>query len=256
MAQLEIHQFPCLSDNYGVLIRDADAGVVASIDAPSADAVRDALKEKGWKLTHILTTHYHWDHTDGNLPLKSETGCTIIGPRPEASKVPGIDEQVGEGDTFKFGNFEVKVFETPGHTAGHIIYWIPEAKVAFVGDTLFAMGCGRVNEGSMAEMWSGIEKIAKLPPETMLYCGHEYTIANGQFALTVEPGNAALQARMKEVEALRAAGKPTLPTKLADELATNPFIRAESEEIRRTIGMESASNAEVFGEVRERKNRA
>lgn len=255
MAQLEIHQFPCLDDNYGVLIRDPDSGLVASIDAPSADAVRAALREKGWTLTHILTTHYHWDHTDGNLALKSETGCTIVGPRPEADKVPGIDKQVGEGDAFKFGSFEVKVFETPGHTAGHIIYWIPEASVAFVGDTLFAMGCGRVNEGSMAEMWSGIEKVAKLPPETMLYCGHEYTIANAKFALTVEPGNAALQARAKQVEELRAAGKPTLPTKLADELATNPFIRVDSAEIRKVIGMENASNAEVFGEVRERKNR-
>lgn len=255
MAELEIHQFPCLDDNYGVLIRDPDTGVVASIDAPSADAVRQALKQKGWSLTHILTTHYHWDHTDGNLPLKAETGCTIVGPRPEADKIPGIDQQVGEGDTFKFGNFEVRVFETPGHTAGHIVYWIPEAKVAFVGDTLFAMGCGRVNEGTMAEMWSGIEKVAKLPPETKLYCGHEYTIANAKFALTVEPGNAALQARMKEVEAHRAAGKPTLPTRLADELATNPFIRADSAEIRKVIGMEGASNAEVFGEVRERKNR-
>jgi hydroxyacylglutathione hydrolase len=256
MAQLEIHQFPCLSDNYGVLIRDADAGVVASIDAPDAAAVKAALAEKGWRLTHILTTHYHGDHTDGNLALKAETGCKIIGPRPEAARIPGIDEQVGEGDTFKFGNFEVRVFETPGHTAGHIIYWIPEAKAAFVGDTLFAMGCGRVNEGSMAEMWSGIEKVAKLPPETMLYCGHEYTVANAKFALTVEPGNTALQARAKEVEALRTAGKPTLPTRLADELATNPFIRVDSAEIRKNLGMENASDADVFGEVRERKNRA
>ncbi len=255
MAELEIHQFPCLDDNYGVLIRDAEAGLVASIDAPSADSVRAALKETGWSLTHILTTHHHWDHTDGNLALKEETGCTITGPRAEADKVPGIDTQVGEGDTFKFGNFDVKVFDTPGHTAGHITYWMPQAKVAFVGDVLFAMGCGRVIEGSMEQMWDSIEKVAKLPPETMLYCGHEYTIANAKFALTVEPGNAALQARAKQVEELRAAGKPTLPTKLADELATNPFIRADSAEIRQVIGMESASNAAVFAEVRERKNR-
>jgi len=255
MAQLEIHQFPCLEDNYGVLIRDADAGVVASIDAPSADSVREALKDTGWTLTHILTTHHHWDHTDGNLALKSETNCKIVGPRAEASKVPGIDEQVGEGDTFKFGNFELKVFDTPGHTAGHIIYWVPEANVAFVGDTLFAMGCGRVIEGTMDQMWNSVEKVAKLPPETMLYCGHEYTIANAKFALTVEPDNAALQARMKQTEELRAQGKPTLPTKLADELATNPFIRADSAEIRKVIGMPDASNAEVFAEVRERKNR-
>ncbi|MGI9525165.1 MAG: hydroxyacylglutathione hydrolase [Hyphomicrobiaceae bacterium] len=255
MASLDIYQFPCLDDNYGVLIRDAEAGVVASIDAPSADAVRTALRDKGWTLTHILTTHYHWDHTDGNLALKAETGCKIVGPRPEADKVPGIDEKVGEGDTFTFGNFAVSVLETPGHTSGHIVYWIPEAKVAFVGDTLFAMGCGRVNEGTMAEMWGGIEKIAKLPPETTLYCGHEYTLANAKFALSVEPGNAALQVRAKKVEELRGAGKPTLPTTLADELATNPFIRVDSAEIRATIGMPHASDAEVFGEVRERKNR-
>ena len=255
MAQLEIHQFPCLEDNYGVLIRDPGSGLVASIDAPSADEVRAALKEKGWTLTHILTTHHHWDHTDGNEALKAETGCTIIGPRPEADKVPGIDEKVGEGDSFKFGEFEVKVFETPGHTAGHIIYWMPDAGVAFVGDVLFAMGCGRVIEGSMDDMWGSIEKVAKLPPETILYCGHEYTIANAKFALTVEPDNAALQARAKQAEELRAAGKPTLPTKLADERATNPFIRADSAEIRKVIGMESASNADVFAEVRERKNR-
>ena len=255
MAELEIHQFPCLDDNYGVLIRDAEAGLVASIDAPSADSVRGALKETGWSLTHILTTHHHWDHTDGNLPLKEETGCTIIGPRAEAEKVPGIDTPVGDGDSFKFGNFDVKVFDTPGHTAGHITYWMPQANVAFVGDVLFAMGCGRVIEGSMEQMWDSIEKVAKLPPETMLYCGHEYTMANAKFALTVEPGNAALQARAKLVEELRAAGKPTLPTKLADELATNPFIRADSAEIRQVIGMESASNAAVFAEVRERKNR-
>lgn len=255
MAQLEIHQFPCLSDNYGVLIRDAESGLVASIDAPSADSVRNALKEKGWTLTHILTTHHHGDHTDGNLSLKSETGCTIIGPRAEADKVPGIDEKVGEGDAFKFGSFEVKVFDTPGHTAGHIIYWVPQANVAFVGDVLFAMGCGRVIEGTMDQMWNSIEKVAALPPETMLYCGHEYTIANAKFALTVEAGNAALQARAKAVEELRGAGRPTLPTKLADELATNPFIRADSAEIRKTIAMESATNAEVFAEVRERKNR-
>ena len=255
MAELEIYQFPCLSDNYGVLIRDKDTGHVASIDAPSADDVRAALAEKSWNLTHILTTHFHWDHTDGNLALKAETGCTIVGPRPEADKVPGIDVKVGEGDSYKFGGFEAKVFETPGHTAGHIIYWIPDASVAFVGDVLFAMGCGRVIEGSMDAMWNSIEKVAKLPPETMLYCGHEYTIANAKFALTVEPGNTALQTRAKEVEELRAQGRPTLPTKLADELATNPFIRADSAEIRRVIRMENASNSDVFAEVRERKNR-
>ncbi|MEM9028689.1 MAG: hydroxyacylglutathione hydrolase [Pseudomonadota bacterium] len=253
---LEIHQFPCLSDNYGVLIRDPETNLVASIDAADASAVKAALAERGWTLTHILTTHYHWDHTDGNLPLKEETGCRIIGPKPEAAKIPGIDEAVGEGDTFKWGNFDVHVHETPGHTAGHIIYHIPDAKVAFVGDTLFAMGCGRVNEGTMQEMWGGVEKVAKLPADTVLYCGHEYTVANAEFALTIEPGNAALQARAEDVQARRAAGQPTLPTRVDIERETNPFIRVNSPEIRRNLGLETAEDWQVFAEVRERKNRA
>jgi len=254
MANLEIYQFPCLSDNYGVLLRDADAGVVASIDAPDAAAVEAALKEKGWKLTHILVTHHHWDHTQGNEALKAATGCTIIGPRGEADKVPGIDTKVGEGDTFKFGSFDVEVAETPGHTSGHIIFHIPAAKAAFVGDTLFAMGCGRVIEGRMDQMWSGVEKVAKLPPETALYCGHEYTIANAEFAMSVEPGNEALQKRVEVVKALRAAGKPTLPTTVAEELATNPFIRVKSSEIRASVGLPNGSDAEVFEKVRIAKN--
>jgi hydroxyacylglutathione hydrolase len=254
MASLEIHQFPCLSDNYGVLLRDSESGLVASIDAPDADAVQAALSEKGWKLTHILVTHHHWDHTQGNEALKSATGCTIIGPKGEADKVPGIDTKVSEGETFKFGSFDVEVFETPGHTAGHIIYHVPAAKTAFVGDTLFAMGCGRVIEGTMSQMWSGVEKVAKLPKDTALYCGHEYTIANADFALSVEPGNEALQKRSAEIRALRADGKPTLPTTVELELATNPFIRVDSPEIRSNLGLENATDAEVFAEVRTRKN--
>lgn len=254
MSTLEIHQFPCLTDNYGVLLHDQAAGVTASIDAPDAAAVAEALKEKGWSLTHILVTHHHWDHTQGNEALKTATGCTIIGPRGEADKVPGIDTKVGEGDTFKFGGFDVHVMETPGHTSGHIVFHVPGAKAAFVGDTLFAMGCGRVIEGQMDEMWGGVEKVAKLPPETTLYCGHEYTVANAEFAMSVEPGNADLQERFAEVRALRDAGKPTLPTTVAKELATNPFIRVDSPEIRENLGMQNATDAEVFAEVRTRKN--
>ena len=255
MAELEIYQFPCLSDNYGVLIRDADAGVCASIDAPETGAVRKALSDKGWTLTHILTTHHHGDHTDGNLPLKEETGCKIIGPKGEAAKVRGIDEAVGQGDTFQFGNFEVQVLDTPGHTGGHITYYIPASKVAFCGDTIFAMGCGRVFEGTMEQMWTSLEKIAKLPKDTTLYCGHEYTQANADFAMKIEPGNAELRARVEEVKALRAKGEPTLPTTVAKELATNPFIRVDSVEIRKNLGLEGAADWEVFAEVRERKNR-
>lgn len=255
MADLEMHQFPCLSDNYGVLIRDPDTNQVASIDVPEAKAVRDALSEKGWTLTHILTTHHHWDHTQGNAEIKAETGCKVIGPRGESAKVPGLDQAVGEGDTFKFGNFDVDVFETPGHTAGHIVFHIPDAKVAFVGDTLFAMGCGRVNEGTMAEMWESVSKVGNLPPETTLYCGHEYTVANAKFALTVDPDNETLKRRAAEVEQLRADGRPTLPTRVDVELETNPFLRAADSAIRKQLGMATASDAEVFAEIRERKNR-
>lgn len=256
LGKLEIHQFNCLKDNFGVLVRDADTGTTASIDVPEADAVRSALAKTGWKLTHILTTHHHADHTAGNLEIKAETGCTIVGPRAEAAKIPGIDTAVGEGDTFKLGSFEVRVLDTPGHTAGHITYWLPEAKVAFVGDTLFAIGCGRVIEGTMEMMWRSLAKIRALPPDTTIYCGHEYTLANAQFAMTIEPGNEALQRRLKDVEALRAAGKATLPTRLDVELATNPFLRPDAASIRQRLGLEKAADWQVFAEIRERKNRS
>jgi hydroxyacylglutathione hydrolase len=256
MAHLEIHQFPCLSDNYGVLIRDSVTGQVAAIDAPNAEQVDAALTEKGWKLTHILTTHHHADHTDGNLVLKERHRCTIIGPRAEAARIPGIDRQVGQGDTFKFGDVEVRVLDTPGHTLGHISLWLPEANVAFVGDTMFALGCGRVIEGTMEMMWTSLAKLMKLPPSTAIYAGHEYTMSNAKFALTIEPENAALQARMKEIEALRASGKPTLPTRLDLELATNPFLRVTSPAIIKRLGMPGAQDWQIFGEIRERKNRA
>jgi hydroxyacylglutathione hydrolase len=254
MTKLEIHQFPCLSDNYGVLIHDSQ-GQTAAIDAPDAKAVAAALKAKGWTLTHILTTHHHHDHTGGNLELKSATGCTIIGPRGEAAKVPGIDTQVGGGDTFRFGGHEVRVLDTPGHTAGHITYWLPQADTAFVGDTLFAMGCGRVIEGDAQMMWESLKKLIALPKETVVYCGHEYTQANARFALTIEPDNAALQKRAKEVDALRAAGKPTLPTRLDIELETNPFLRPHVAAIQQRLGLVGKPEWQVFGEIRERKNR-
>lgn len=256
MASLEIHQFPCLKDNYGVLVRDPATNVVAAIDAPNADEVAAALAAKGWKLTHILTTHRHGDHTDGNLALKAASGCTIIGPRAEAELVPGIDKAVGEGDTFKLGGFEVRVLDTPGHTKGHISYWIPAAEVAFAGDTLFAMGCGRVFEGNAELMWRSLEKLARLPPQTRIYCGHEYTLANAKFSLTIEPENEQLQARVREVEAKRARGETTLPTRIDIELETNPFLRARSPAIRKRLGLETAPDWQVFGEVRERKNKS
>lgn len=255
-ASPEIHQFACLKDNYGVLIRDPATGVVAAIDAPNGDEVAAALKAKGWKLTHILTTHRHGDHTDGNLPLKAATGCAIIGPKGEADQVPGIDKAVGDGDSFMLGSIEVRVLDTPGHTKGHVSYWMPAAKVAFVGDTLFALGCGRVFEGNMELMWGSLAKLAKLPSDTLIYCGHEYTLANARFALTIEPENEALQARTREVEAKRARSETTLPTRMDIELATNPFLRPHSAAIRKRLGMENVPDWQVFGEVRERKNRS
>ncbi|MEL6299299.1 MAG: hydroxyacylglutathione hydrolase [Pseudomonadota bacterium] len=255
-SALDIRQFPCLADNYGVILRDAATNSVATIDVPDANAVSDALNEAGWTLTHILVTHHHWDHTQGVEELKAKTGATVIGPKLEAAKIPGLDTAVGNGDTFSFGTYEVFVHETPGHTAGHVIFHVPDAQAAFVGDTLFAMGCGRVTEGSMAEMHASVMTVAGLPPETALYCGHEYTVANAEFALTVDPDNQALKTRADDVRKLRAGGKPTLPTRVDVERETNPFLRAADPAIRAHLGMQTASDTEVFAEIRERKNRA
>ncbi|MGE5511738.1 MAG: hydroxyacylglutathione hydrolase [Bacteroidota bacterium] len=256
MPKLEIHQFMCLSDNYGVLLHDSASGLTASIDAPEPVAIGKALKEKNWKLTHILVTHHHGDHTAGIIPLKAETGCTVIGPKAEAGKIKGLDKTVAEGDRFDFGASPVHVLDTPGHTAGHITYSLPADGVAFVGDTLFAIGCGRVIEGDARMMWQSLQKIAALPPETEIYCGHEYTLSNARFALTIEPENEALRARAAEVEKLRAANKFTLPTRIDIERETNPFLRPHVPAIRKRLGMEQAQDWQVFGEIRERKNKS
>jgi hydroxyacylglutathione hydrolase len=260
MASLEIRQFPCWQDNYGVLIHDREAGLTASIDAPEEAAVRAELKRAGLKLTHIFTTHRHHDHVEGHRGLKREFGCTIYGPAQEAASIPALDMTVKEGDKLPFGAFEIQVLETPGHTRGHVTYFIPAALgpgkgVAFTGDTLFSVGCGRVFEGSHAQMWHSLEKIAKLPPSTLIYCGHEYTQANIRFALTVDPGNEQLASRKSEVDALRAEGKPTLPVTLARELETNPFLRPNSREIREHLGFgHNEPTVAVFEELRRRKD--
>ncbi len=252
---LEIHQFPCLDDNYGVLIHESTSGQTASIDTPDADFIEDALKAKGWALTHIFTTHHHADHTGGHMELKGRHNCEIIGPRAEADKIPGLDRPVGEGDTFRFGGIEVRVLDTPGHTLGHIAYWLPELKVAFVGDTLFALGCGRVFEGTHEMMWESVKNLAALPPETLIYCGHEYTQSNARFARKIEPDNAALIARIAEIDALRAERKPTIPTTIAKELATNPFVRAGLPSVKAALGMQNEPDWKVFGEIRTRKDK-
>jgi hydroxyacylglutathione hydrolase len=255
VLQLEIRQFPCLKDNYGVLIHDSESGLTAAIDTPEAAAIERELAAAGWRLTHILNTHHHGDHTGGNLRLKATTGCIIIGPEAEAAQIPGIDTAVAEGSELRFAGHRLEVLDTPGHTSGHIAYVIGDAELAFVGDTLFALGCGRVFEGTMQQMWSSLAKLRRLPPATKVYCGHEYTQANAAFALTIEPGNRALEARAAEISKLRARGEPTVPTTIAAETATNPFLRWDSAEIRRRLGLDDAAPHEVFAEIRRRKDR-
>jgi len=252
MARLEIRQFMCLSDNFGVLIHDEDAGLTASIDAPEAGPIEAALAAAGWRLTHILNTHHHGDHTGANLALKDKTGCTIVGPRN--SRIPGIDIEIGDGESFDFGSHVARVIATPGHTLDHICYWFEQDKVAFVGDTLFALGCGRVFEGTPPQMWNSLKKLMALPADTEVYCGHEYTLANAKFALTVEPHNEALQVRAERIAALRADNEPTLPTTIGEELATNPFLRAEEPALQDAVGMSGGAPADVFALVRKRKD--
>ena len=251
---LEIHQFRCLSDNYGFLVHDTDSGLTACIDTPEVEPTLAALEAKGWSLTHIWNTHWHPDHTGGNLEIQEKTGCKIFGPRNERDRIPGIETELGEGSTFDFGAHPVRVFDVPGHTSGHVAFWLPDDGVAFVGDTLFALGCGRLFEGTAEQMWDSLGKLAALPPETVMYCAHEYTQANAQFALSVDPENAALVERVQEIDALRAQGVPTVPTTLASELATNPFLRAEEPEFQRSLDMEGADPVEVFAETRKRKD--
>jgi hydroxyacylglutathione hydrolase len=255
MSQLQIHQFPTRSDNFGVLIHDPKTEATASIDAPDAEELLAALHEKGWTLTHILVTHHHHDHTAGNSIVKRMTGCTIIGPAKEAGSIPGLDVEVKEGDIVELGGAKGRVIETPGHTKGHVSYFFPDDGIVFVGDTLFSVGCGKLLEGDARMMWHSLQKLMALPPETQLYCGHEYTRANTKFALTVEPGNAALQARAVEAEELAKKRQPALPTTIGRELATNPFLRASSPEIQKRLGMEGRELWEVFGETRRRKDK-
>lgn len=251
---LIVDQFICAGDNFGVLIHDEASRLTASIDAPEFAPIKERLDARGWNLDRILVTHHHRDHVEGNLALKKAFGCAITGPASEADRIPGIDAEARGGDAFAFGGIEVRVIDTPGHTLGHISYWLPDAAMAFTGDTLFAIGCGRVMEGTPEMMWASLQKLAALPDATSVYCGHEYTEANACFALTIEPGNAELAARAGEVARLRAAGKATLPTTIGLEKRTNPFLRAGEAAIRARLGMEDAPDAAVFAEIRRRKD--
>jgi len=251
---LNIHLVPCLNDNYAYLVHDTASNAVAVVDPSEAAPVMDALRKHGLKLTHILNTHHHFDHTGGNLELKEKTGAKIIGPRADADRIPGIDVGLGEGDTLEFGKTTARVFDIPAHTRGHIAFWFEADKAVFTGDTMFAMGCGRLFEGAPQQMWSSLSKLAALPKETRVYCGHEYTQSNGRFALTLEPGNQALKTRMAEVDRLRAQGLPTIPSTIGIELETNPFLRPASAELQKTVGLGASDLVAVFAETRRLKD--
>ncbi|MGH6890459.1 MAG: hydroxyacylglutathione hydrolase [Rhizomicrobium sp.] len=255
MAQLEIEPVPCLRDNYAYLLRDRNEDFCAVVDPSEAAPVRAALAARGWRLTHVLNTHHHPDHTGGNAALKSGSGAIVVGPEKDRARIPALDIGVTEGTPFALGSHAVRVLEIPAHTRAHIAFVFEADNAAFTGDTLFAMGCGRLFEGTPAMMWASLSKLANLDGAMRIYCGHEYTLNNGRFALTLEPENGDLRRRMDEVEKLRAEGRPTVPSTIALEKRTNPFLRPQSAEIRRILNMPDADDVEVFAEMRARKDR-
>ena len=253
MAELEIRQLKALRDNYVYLLRDPETAATGAVDPSEADPVFAALAETGWRLTHVLNTHHHPDHTGGNLALKEKTGCTIVGPRADRARIPGIDVDVADGEDYAFGRQTARVFDVPGHTRGHIAFWFMGSRALFCGDTLFTLGCGRLFEGTPQQMWTSLSKLKALPAETRVYCGHEYTQANARFALTVEPKNAALVARSRSIDELRARDQPTVPATMGEELATNPFLRADQPGLQAAMGAVGDPVA-TFAEIRRRKD--
>ncbi|MGA2045299.1 MAG: hydroxyacylglutathione hydrolase [Roseiarcus sp.] len=252
-----VHQFICLQDNFGVLVHDSRSAATAAIDAPDADAIIAAAGARGWTLTDLLITHHHADHIQGIPGLKARfPALRIAGPAREASRIGALDVLLQEADYAHVGQIAARVLETPGHTAGHICYWFEDDELAFCGDTLFALGCGRVFETPLGVMWDSLAKLAeRLPGETEIYCGHEYTEANARFAATIEADNVVLKDRIAEIGRRRAAGEATLPTTMTLELASNPFLRAEEPEVQAALGMSGADPAAVFAELRGRKDR-
>jgi len=252
--QLQVHMFGALSDNYCYLIHDPVTGKTGVIDTPEVAPIEKALAETSWTLDFILNTHHHDDHAGGNLALKKKTGCTIVGPRADAARIPGIDIELGDGDTFELGSRTATVYDTPGHTSGHIVYHFADDGIAFTGDTLFSMGCGRLFEGTPEQMWTSLQKLLAWPDDTLVYCAHEYTQSNAAFAMSVEPDNAQLIERSRQVDELRQQDKPTIPSTIGLERATNPFLRPASPELQATIGLSGAPLVDVFAETRRRKD--
>ena len=252
----EIRLFPCLSDNFGYLIHDPATKATASIDAPEAAPIIEALQREGWTLTDILVTHHHADHVGGIAELKSKYQCRVVAPHDKGAAIPLVDERVKEGSTVKVGNLAARVLETPGHTLDHISYVFDDERALFCADTLFSIGCGRVFEGTYPMMWDSLLKLRALPNDMRVYCGHEYTASNVKFALGIEPSNPSLKARAEEVAKLRAANQPTVPTLVRDEKEANVFLRADVPSVAAAVGLAGKSPADVFGELRERKNKS
>ncbi len=252
---LQIDHLICLRDNFVWLLREPESGAVACVDPSEAAPVKAKLDALGWKLTHILNTHHHPDHTGGNLELKRATGATIVGPAADKARIPGIDVALAENETYDFGKETARVYDIPGHTRGHIAFWFEKAKAVFTGDTLFSLGCGRLFEGTPAQMWHSLSKLRRLPADTKVYCGHEYTQSNAKFALAIDPENPALKARAAEVDALRAQGKATLPSTIGSECAANPFLRAADPVLARSVSQTPGDPVVVFAEIRARKDK-
>ena len=249
-----IRVFPCLSDNFGVLLHDPLTRATAAIDAPEAKPIIAVLEREGWHLTDILITHHHADHVGGVQELKTRYNCRVYAPHDKKVAIANVDTRLAEGDRVRVGRFNARVLETPGHTLDHISYVFDDEKLLFAADTLFSIGCGRVIEGNHAMMWNSLLKLRDLPDDMNLYCGHEYTSANIKFAFSIEPDNEALKARARQVVTQLMNRQPTIPTTLGEEKKANVFLRADAPEVAAAVGMAGRDAADVFGEVRERKN--
>lgn len=254
MAAPIVHMFPCLKDNYGFLLHDPDSGETACIDTPESARILAEAEAKGWKITQVWNTHWHPDHAGGNADIVAATGARVVGPQ-EVTRIGHTPDRIlDDGDTVQLGGLTAHVIATPGHTLGHIVYHLPEHGIAFVGDTLFALGCGRLFEGTAAQMWDSLGKLRVMAPETRIYCAHEYTASNAAFALSVDAGNPDLRAYADEVTAKRAKDIPTVPSTIGRELKANPFMRADDPNLQTFVGHPGDAVA-TFAEVRERKNR-